>query len=555
MGGRFPKPLVWRLLGDPNWGELGYLGMIQTDEVRRFHRSQTRIRIPCAPARTSKSMSTAFDVAPECLPDWEYVGGKLRPVAPRSGQHTKLVWLVAPSYTPNKEFDYLWTEFVIRQKRNELPYKLGRHSYSPKQGNLEIELIWGRDRHGDPIRTLIEGKSATNPEALQAEEVDIWVSCEAAEHSPTIWQRYGATRARTALFPTTPKLSGAWLKEMIDMAEGLAHLPECDVLCHPACPVIGIGVEAFEFTPHCNPTYDWDRFWKEHQQAERRVEGRAVIPPHGHNCFDRAVDCRAMRDPWFAEQFGGRWTFEADRVIPFKWMPLFPGDWSHVLDTVPEWIYSAKHVVAVDYGFTDPACVHWYAVGGDGQMLLYREIYEPGLDVRRLVERIIETNRKFGERIDYYVGDPQKPEVASIYRQFGLPVIERNKAATRDRAAGHLRLVNALTPNGDQPPRLQVLSERAGHGYGCPKTIAEWRALRRKPGTVSSEFSAAALIGPDHAFDTARYFISSRPSTPERQTMIDREMRELRLQADRFRVSTKHSGPLAGQAPRHIYAA
>lgn len=548
-----PKPIVWRLLGDSSWRD-GYLGQVQTEEVLRFHRSQARVRIPCAPARTSKSMSTAYDVIPECLPAFEMVGTKMLPVAPRPGQHTFLVWLVAPSYTPNKEFDYLWTEFVIRgPKRNGLPYTVGRHSYSPKQGNLEIELLFGKDRHGDPIRTLIEGKSATNPEALQAEEVDLWVSCEAAEHSAVIWGRYGSTRARRAIFPTTPKRTGAWLKDLIDVAEGLAHAPACGATCTDDCAVLAAGVESFVFTPHCNPTYDWDRYWQEHASAERKVEGRQLTQPYGHDCFDVATPCSAMKDPVFAEQFGGRWTFDSEKVIPFKARPNYTGDWCHVLDTAPDWIFGAKHWVSVDYGMTDPACVLWWAQGGDGQLLLYREIYQAGLDAELLTRRIVETNRMFGERVEFYVGDPQRPEVAKVFQRYGLPVIERNKAQMRDRAAGHLLLVNALTPREDGKPRLQVLSERCGMGYGCPKTIQEWMSIRRKADATGSEWSPAAIVGPDHAFDAARYGLSAMPRHEDRKVLLDRELRELRRQRDRFAVSQKHTGPLTGQV--RTYAA
>jgi len=558
VGGRYPKPLLWQFLGETvNGVPQGYRP--RTIEVLKFHRSQARIRIASSPARTSKSYAGAYDILPELLPDYEAVPGKAgryRPVAPQAGRSTKLCWIVAPDYKTMKEFDYLWTELVHRQKSHNLPYKLGRHAYSPKQGNLEIELLWGKDREGDEIRTLVEGKSATNPESLQGEEVDLWAQSEAADQLEKVWSRYGATRARRAIFPSTPKLSGAWLKSMIDMAESVDHLPTCGVLCDAACPVMELGIESFSFTPHSNPSYDWVRYWQEHGLAESRVCGRRVTADRAHNCFDTATLCQAMRDPWFAEQFGGRWTFEADRVIPFKWMPMFPGDWCHVEHVAPEWLYQAKHFVAIDYGFTDPACVHWYAQGPDNRLCLYREIYESGLDVVELVERVVETSRRYGERIEFYVGDPQKPEVAKVYQRFGLPILsDRNKAATRDRAAGHTRLVSALSPDESGRPRLTVLSSKAGLGYGCDKTIQEWRTLRRRSGTNSSEYSAAAIVGEDHAFDCARYALSSIPDPRSARSDIDAEMRLARARAAKFRVVEKHTGALTGGTPGRLYAA
>jgi hypothetical protein len=89
---------------------------------------------------------------------------------------------------------------------------------------------------------------------------------------------------------------------------------------------------------------------------------------------------------------------------------------------------------------------------------------------------------------------------------------------------------------------LTVLSQKAGLGYGCPKTIQEWRTLRRRPGTSSSEWSAAAIVGDDHAFDCARY-------------EIDAEMREARARAARFRVNTHHTGALTGVVSRRLHVA
>jgi hypothetical protein len=556
VGGRYPKPLIWPFLGETEGGVAqGY--QPRTMDVLRFHRSQARIRIVSAPARTSKSYAGAYDALPDVMPTYEAVpgkSGKYRPVAPQVGQNTILCWIVAPDYNTMKEFDYLYRELVHRHRSHQLPYKILRTGYSPKQGNLVIELSWGKDREGVEIKTLIEGKSATNPESLQGEEVDLWIQSEAADQPEKIWARYGKTRARRAMFPSTPKIAGAWLKALIDWSEEVAHLPTCGALCAPDCPVVELGIESFTFTPYANPTFDWVRYWQEHAVAEAAVAGKRVTADRGHDCFDVATGCLAMRDQWFAEQFGGRWTFEADRVIPFKWMPMFPGDWCHVRHEAPEWLYGAKHFVAIDYGFTDPASVLWYAQGPDNQICIYREIYESGLDVVELVERVVETSRRYGERIEFYVGDPSKPEVAKVYQKFGLPILtERNKNATRDRAAGHLRLVAALAPDAQTGiPRLTVLSERAGLGYGCPKTIQEWKQLRRRRDS-SNEFSQTAILGADHSYDNARYLLSAIPDQRVRRREIDAEMREARANAARFRIL--HGGAFVGNRPGRIHAA
>lgn len=492
-GGRLPKPLVFGIFGY-RWFE---------DVVGAFHACEDRIRISSAPARTSKSWSAFGEANWWVFPDFEVFEDRLLPMQVRENDDRRL-WTVGPDYQTNKEFDYLWTTWVTQRKRWGLPYRILKKSYSPKQGNMEIVLDWGEDKFGQPVRVRIEGRSSTNPESLQGEEVDFLILSEAAEHAEKIWTRYLSTRTRFAVFPTTPKIKAEWLREMIQLGE------EHD----------DVGISSFSFTPLCNPSYDWTRFWQEHAKAESRVVGKIetaipkgdAAPPFEHDCFHGA-SCQAMRDPWFAEQFGGRWTHEADRVIPFVW----DGPMSHVIHDIPPWFDIAKRYVAIDYGYTDPACVHWYAVGPDGTVLLYREIYQNRIDPQKIVHMIQEISLDAGEHIEHYCPDPQKPEVHRFMQELGLPIFCKDKKAMRDRASGHHRLVDALSIDpAIGRPKLFVLAEGVHEGYGCPRTIKEWKLLRRREGVTADEWSTAAIAGADHAYDCVRYFLSSRPTRPVR---------------------------------------
>lgn len=469
-------------------------------------------------------MSTAYDLAAEGFPRWEKVGSKSFPVQYHHDGRPRLSWVIGPTFPTNKEFDYLWTMFAMRLspatgRQHRLgklfPYRIEKgKAYSPSQGHMRIPIFWGNDRFGNPVRWIIEGKSATNPQSLQGEEVDDWIQSEAAEQPRDIWNRYGATRARRAVFPTTPKMTGAWLKELIEWSDARTHTAGCSASeCSPDCEKGQLGLEWFQFTPHSNPAYDWSKFWQEHQLAESRVVGAIRTAQHAHDCFDPATECSAMKDPAFAEQFGGKWTFDADRVLPFRWNHDHGP--CHVLHKIPDWFHAARYYVACDHGYTDPAAVLWAAIGTDGTILLYREIYESGMDPRSMVNRIVETSERFGETISMYVPDPQRPEVAKVLRELNLPLAALRSADIRDRAAGHARLVEALSIDPDLGrPRLFVLSERAGGGFGCPRTISEWKVLRRKPGNAN-EFSTAAFAGEDHAFDAARYLLMASPTAPK----------------------------------------
>jgi hypothetical protein len=475
---------------------IGY--KIHSQEVLDFHASAARYRIPCAPARTSKSFAGTYDLLALSIPPFvarTTRSGKTEkvPLARSSSRPEIVSWIVPPSYQLAKEFDYIWHEVVQRRVYEPFGAKVVEKHRAPGQGDMRIRVEWGRSPEGDLVSTLFDVKSATNPESCQAEEVDNCLMAEAAEQDEKMWEKYLKPRVTNLIAPTTPKLSAEWLFRMIEMGERDPSL----------------GIEAFFFTPHSNPSYDWRRYWEAHKIAEARVLGKSRTQPHGHDCFDGRVTCRAMEDPWFAEQFGGKWTFDADRVLPFRWT----GKGAHVLDAVPMWVPHGKWFVSCDYGYLDPAVAGFFSVGTDRQIVLASEIYESRLDAEDFVKKIKEKQAALRIPSLGCYGDPQAPQVESFMRKFGLPVFNINKAAQRDRKSGFLRVVNALTPDpATGVPSLHVLSERAGAPYGCPKIIQEWKSLRRRTGAKTDPWGAAAFIGDDHGLDMTRYFLSADPA-------------------------------------------
>jgi hypothetical protein len=500
-GGRYPKPALfemWRY----EWYE---------EEVGRFHASEARTRIVSAPTRSSKSYAAHMDAVPECFPDWEMHDGRYMPVPVRPNDDRR-VWIVGPTFSVCKEFDYIHRSLTHLAPRGL--FQVVSSSNVPAQGSLEVVLSFGASKDGRPVRTVIQGKSATTPEALQGEEVDFLILSEAAEHPRKIMERYLGTRYRRGVFPTTPKAKADWLMDWMRLAETSPEL----------------GIECFSFTPRCNPGYDWPRYWQEHGMAESRVDGAVrVMPPdaqrpcsrrNGHDCFDPAVPCLAMRDAYFAEQFGGRWTFASGRVLPFRWNDDHGP--SHVLDRVPAWLDDARKVVACDWGYNDPAAAGWFAIGPDGTTLLYREIYERRMDPESFVREIDERTRAAGERLDAVVGDPKKPELNLLLRKMGLPVVCRHPGAMSDRKAGHAALVKALSVD----PRtgragLYVLSEKAGPGFGAPRIIQEWKLLRYRDGWQGDEWANAGFAGRDEGYDLTRYLLMSQFEPERRRVRMD----------------------------------
>ena len=452
-----------RLDPDPHRAKAAFFALfgysIHHEEVARFHQSSAPLRIIDAPARTSKSYSSSHEGMALIMPT--------RPLT------STLTYLIGPDYGTLKEFDYYWDTLV--ENFASLGFgTLGKHIHNPANGNMVIELIWGRGEDGKVHRARIEGKSATNPRALQGDEVDVAIFSEACEQSSDIWEKYMAPRTTAAIFPSTPKPQAQWVKSMIDLSY--------------ADPTAGI--EHFHFPPEANPRYDHDRFEREKKKALYRAKDK-----HG----PRAT---AEDDPFFAEHFMGQWVFCTGKVLPFS-------EATHVIDVDVAELDRARFTISLDYGFRDPAVAHFWATLPGDIHVLFDEIYEEGLNTGAFCDAINAKLAQHGVTYNLIVGDPAKPEVDDLLRRdFGMPIWQGDRKALRDRAAGHRRLVDCLTPAQGEDSELarpHLFVSRT-----CRKTIHEWANLTWKD-RVRDETSVTAVSGEDHAFDSARYFVMSRP--------------------------------------------
>jgi len=472
--------------------QLGY--ETHEPEVDRFHASNARTKLITCPARTSKSYAGWYDAVPDI-----FMHGSLVGVDPDI--ETQIIWIVAPNYELAKEFDYAYQDLVERKEKLGFDYKIEESSFSPAQGNMRIRIRWGKNAHGRDVDTLVVVKSAANEKQLQSEEVDIAILSEAARLPEIVWSKYLSTRTGRSIWPTTPDIQAAWIHEMIEAGRKDPSL----------------AIEDFKFTPRANPTYKYERFWVEHAKAEMRVDASAdalhppdvTAPPsatNGHDCFNPVVGCAAMRDAGFAEQFGGAWTFHRGRVMPIRDREGDDGAPSHIIHRDLEWFKHADVHVSFDYGFSDGCAVlFWYV--GPKQVVLRRSIYEKGLipdDVVRRTHQVIEEMGWEG-RITRMVGDPKKPEVVELFRRRGLPIWDVDKNAQVDRKAGHMELMNYLAVNPmTGQPALLIHKDNSS-------VIKEWMTLRYSEKALRKDESAAAIVGADHAYDAARYYVMSRP--------------------------------------------
>jgi len=476
------------------WDAYGY--EMHEPAVKAFHRSRARLKIVSCPARTSKSYTAWKDVLPDVL----LHGARVR-FDP--DVQTQIGWIVAPNYVLAKEFDYAWTDLVEKSSRAGFNFKIERKASNHTQGDMTIVIDWGRNPSGDVVKDIIVVKSATNINVLQSEEVDWAILSEAARLPQLVWTKFLNNRVKRAIFPTTPDITAAWIWDLIQLAENQ-----------------DLDIDTFEFTGRANPGYDWGRYWHEHMATEESEIGKIETRPgdkeappsheNGHNCFDDATECAAMKEDGFAEQFGGKWVFHRGRVVPLREKDGSNGQPSHVIDFDFDWFRYAKMDVSFDYGYSDGTCIGFWFIGGS-QVVLYDSVYETEMtpdDVASEVQsRISEIAQRFDrepkELVRRYVGDPQQPAVEESFRRRGIPIWPVDKVMQRSRKAGHLELMNFLkTDPATGEPGMYVHRRNR-------EVIKEWSRLRRNERV--GEDAPSSLIGRDHAYDMARYFVMTNP--------------------------------------------
>lgn len=467
----------------------------QEPEVARFHASDALVKIASSPARTSKSFSGWKDA----LPDIFYFVAR----AKRSSDQRKfIIWIVAPHYSLAKEFDYAWDDLVLAHRSKGFDYKIGQKSNSPATGKMSIQLFFGKNAAGLDIEVLIEVKTAANDDTLQSEEVDIAILSEAAELDEKVWTKYLSTRTKRSIWPTTPKRKARWIYDLMLLGRSKPNL----------------RIEDFRFTVRANPKFNNERYWLEHAKAEdRAAPGEPNVLPtdinkppsfeNGHDCFDPASGCSAMKDPEFAEQFGGAWNFHKGTVVPLRTKEGPKGEPSHVIDFHKAWFDWSDVHVSFDYGYADPSVVLFWLVGPE-QVVLRRSIYEEGLVPDDLVDQVQSIIKEMGwtNRVTRMLGDPKKPDVVEVFRRRGLPIWDIDKHAQADRKAGHLAFMNYLTTNKKTgEPYMMFHSDNV-------KVIRELTELTYKEDAKDLYTTGAFAKGVrDDAYDAIRYFVQSGP--------------------------------------------
>ena len=212
-------------------------------------------------------------------------------------------------------------------------------------------------------------------------------------------------------------------------------------------------------------------------------------------------------DPDYVERLRNLSENEQKALLYGSW-DVFEGqyftEWDrdkHVVDpfTIPEdW----RRFRSMDWGFNDPCCVLWYAVGPDGTLYVYRELYVRQVMSPDLADKVRELSD--GEKITYTAASPDMwaergiadisgVTIAEVFAAHGVPLIK----ADNTRIPGWQRVREYLA--GDKP-RLQVFST-------CTNLIRTLPVMTYDGHRVEDIGDGLE----DHACESLRYGIMSRP--------------------------------------------
>lgn len=202
----------------------------------------------------------------------------------------------------------------------------------------------------------------------------------------------------------------------------------------------------------------------------------------------------------FEGQAFDEWRDDIHIVQPFR----IPSTW--------------KKFRGIDYGRTAPFCCLWGAMDQDGNMFIYREAYEAGMDATDQAKLINEMNN--GDDIQHTVLDsacwiPNQhgESIADTYFENGLLCDQASKNRLNGKDRVHMWLKVLKDHNGVEYSRLNIFKS-------CRDLLRTLPALPLDEKNIEDVDTKAE----DHAYDALRYLLMSVPepidSVPTEQNAL-----------------------------------
>lgn len=276
-------------------------------------------------------------------------------------------------------------------------------------------------RHPTNGSVLVTG-GMDKPDKILSTEWDLIYAPEATELTITDWESLGGRlRAGAGPFdqllgdcnPTTPT---HWLYKRCK--EGRCRL--------------------YETTHRDNPRY-YDRLAKKWTEAGARYLARL-----GNLTGPRRK--RFLEGKWVAAEGCVYDGFDAKRhLLPKGWKP--PRDWPRV------W--------GLDWGYTNPLCMQFWAIDSDGRMHLYRERYQTRLRVEQLAKWVDQEVTSGREPLPVGAVCDHDPECKATFEHYTGVKLEMAEKSDKD--GGIEQLQARFDDAGDGRPRIFFVPDALDH--------------------------------------------------------------------------------------------
>ncbi len=241
------------------------------------------------------------------------------------------------------------------------------------------------------------------------------------------------------------------------------------------------------------------------------TENKHLPDGYVQNMLDSYSPERIKRDVYGSwDSFEGQIYGEFERAVhvipPFK----IPDSWTRI--------------VGADHGYTNPAAFLWGAVNHDGDVFVYRELYERELLVSEISKKFTEMTGK--EKIDAIYIDPSTKAVRSqtgasdfdayleaLPQSISLLPAKNEVGAGIDRVKSYLKVSERT-----HKPRLYIFDT-------CVELLDEITEYQWEPLSSNQEGKQNQKEQPrkyrDHSCDALRYMLMSRPETPADPAKIE----------------------------------
>ena len=154
----------------------------------------------------------------------------------------------------------------------------------------------------------------------------------------------------------------------------------------------------------------------------------------------------------------------------------------------------------VDWGFTNPAAILFFGITGDGDIVVFDEIYETGKTNPELRELYFNKCNQHNITIRRVYPDPAEPSDIQEFRNNGIPVVDN---VNTDIEAGIRKVKEFLRDKTNGKPRFYVFER-------CIYTRKEFRLYRRPDVDDSNSkknITELPIDKDNHAMACIRYFL------------------------------------------------